>query len=677
VLAVRQILIENGCGFVYFLNMLKRVCRTIMMMGLLCGWASAQFDPDWVDQEIQARRQAYAHREVLAKSAFPGNSNAYDVTYYGLDLRLDIPQATIAGTTVIKGRAKVSGLATLDLNFTDNMAVTGAGGDGKNFTHANQLLQIGLRKALAVGDTFSVAVQYSGKPQTGGFQAFAFSYHDSAPIVSSLSEPYYAHSWFPCKDYPDDKADSADIKITVPSNLNAVSNGKLVSVTDNENGTHTFYWQERYPIAVYLISIAVSDYTHWTDVYTARDSTTMPVDYWIYPEIAATAQHNLSKTPAMLSFFSSIWGEYPFIREKYGQAQFSWYGGMEHQTCTSLGTLTNTFNEMLICHELAHSWWGNMITCANWKNIWLNEGFARYAEALWSENYYGFSGLRDYMNYLNRPDRWISSGLYIYDTTSVDIIFNRLVYDKGAWVLHMLRGLVGDTQFFNILHAYRARYAMQSVITEDFQGICEQVSGQDLSWFFQQWIYGRGQPHYKLYWSVSRNDLTSWTLKVTINQIQTTTTYFKMPLQLLIRTAGGDTNVVILDSLKTQTFNIFCTHQPESVVLDPNSWVLKNVTYSSIEPEFEDIPTRFRLAEPYPNPFNATVRFSIACPNDVTGRLTVLDLTGREVAVLASGRFRRGTHQQVWNPTTQSAGLYFISFKTEQLSLQRKILYLK
>ncbi len=633
----------------------------------------AQTEADWIDLEITQKQRALILFRKQNERRLRSNSANYDVTYYGLRLNLDIRHQLLIGDVVIKARALENYLESCQLDLDNNLQINGVSGWVSSYNHTDNILQITFPQPVRQGDTFSVRIIYQGTPISGGFQGFTFEYHNDQPIVSSLSEPYYASSWFPCKDRPNDKADSADIAIRVPINLTAVSNGYLREVIEHGDGTHTFCWSERYPIAVYLISIAVSNYVHWSDSYLALDKTIMPVDYWVYPEYESVARPVLAQTPQMIRHFVQLWGEYPFVQEKYGQAQFSWIGGMEHQTCTSLGS----FSEMMTCHELAHSWWGNMVTCADWKNIWLNEGFARYAEALWKESDGGASSLKAYMNDLNVSSQWQPGSVYIWDTTRVSTIFNRIVYDKGAWILHMLRKIVGEDNFAQIFATYRQRFAYKNVVTADFQRVCEEVSGMSLEWFFKQWVFGSGQPYYKVEWRKQQRQDGSWSVGLALSQIQTSGTYFKMPLEIKVRTAAGDTTFCIWDSLKTQQFEMQCYQQPESVWLDPNSWVLKKVSYCFIDDEINPLPQQFQISLPYPNPFNSMIRFVISLPYSVAGRLSVIDFAGREVALLEQGVFPAGKHFQAWQPHQCSSGIYFIKFTTDRNTTYRKVVYLK
>jgi aminopeptidase N len=655
---------------------MRLVVCIINVFWLLAVSLIAQPDPDWIEQEIADKRQLLADRRQLEKTATAIYQSDYDVGYYGLNLKVDIEHQKLAGYVTIRGKSLKDGLSSIALDFTSSMIVSGVRISDQSFQwvrkNGRDYLVVNFDTAVDSGGIFEVQIDYSGQPMAGGFKGFSFDYHNNVPVVSSFNEPYYASGWFPCKDLPSDKADSVDMNITVPDSLTAVSNGTLVRIVDNQDGTATYCWQERYPIAVYLISIAVSNYKKLEQIYTGLDGTTMPVIHWYYPEDESRTIY-LTLTTEMISYFSSLWGEYPFIREKYGHAQFPWSGGMEHQTCTSTGS----FSELLICHELAHQWWGDMVTCANWKNIWLNEGFARYSEALWQEHRAGFEGLRDYMDYLNRPEIWRAAPVYCLDTLDVSSIFDRIVYDKGAWVLHMLRHLVGEEKFWDIFLAYRQAFYMSTARTEDFKGICEQVSGKDLDWFFHQWIYTSGQPVYKVAWYRTPQSGADWQLDLDIEQIQQSSDLFKMPIDIAVDFAQGDSLLTVLDTTYAQHFIFNFQEKPENVRIDPDGWLLKTVHYSTIDPDRGYQPVSFKLSAPYPNPFNTMVYFDLYLPYNSRGTIEILDINGRVVRVIERGKLAAGYRQDSWQPRNISSGIYFIRLQNDWVSLSKKIVYLK
>lgn len=525
---------------------------------------------------LSAARQAYAAKALAGQGDF-------DALYYGLDLKIDTTAKVIWGAVTMQGKSKVSSLSTVILDLFDNMVVDSikTGGTNLAFTHSSNLVNITLDRAYALDENFLFTVYYHGHPVEGGFMAFSFRYHGSprVPIISSLSEPYFGRTWWPSKDHPSDKADSADINVIIPSNLIVASNGLLRSVTDNGNGTKTYKWHESYPIVTYLISVAITNYTIFSDYYHYSPTDSMEVRYFVYPEYYSQAVSGYVITVGAIDFYAQTFGEYPFIQEKYGMAHFPWGGGMEHQTCTSL--LYSWYDPYVIVHELSHQWWGDYITCGDWHNIWLNEGFATYCEALYFEHIYGTSYYHTYMGYLDYTG---GGTIWVQDTTDVGEIFSSLQYDKAGWVLHMLRHVVGDSAFFRSLRAYYSdpRFAYGTALTADFEGVCESVSGMDLSWFFQEWIYGTYRPNYQVSW-MYENLGGTYRVYLHLDQIQSTPPLvFTMPVDVTVSTPSGDTTVVVFNNQRSQDFQFDLHSQPTALILDKDQWILKystNVSY--------------------------------------------------------------------------------------------------
>ena len=417
-------------------------------------------------------------KAMLTKYAAPTSSqNNYDVTYYDIDLTIDPDEEKVYGVVGIEGISLVPSLNEIDIDLSYILSVGSVKDElGNNLTyeHISSLLTVTFSNAIGNGEKFNVIINYNGRPQASGLGSFGFSQYDGQPMIWSLSEPYGAREWWPCKDTPTDKADSVDISIKVPADLTAASNGNLVD-TENSGDWTTYHWQERYPIATYLVSIAIHPYKVFYDWYKYSPLDSMRLEYYVFPNNFDDVQHTYGLTNDMISAMAQRFGEYPFIEEKYGHAEFVWGGGMEHQTLTSLGG----HSEALIAHELGHQWWGDMVTCANFHHIWLNEGFATYSEALWYEiRDNDIRSLHADMANNRAWYGWREGSIYVEDTTSVSRIFNgSLTYAKSSWVVHMLRHIVGDDHFFNGIREYGERYRFKSAVTEQFQAVMEEVSG--------------------------------------------------------------------------------------------------------------------------------------------------------------------------------------------------------
>ena len=516
----------------------------------------------------KAERYARIQQNTAAQTA---NQSDYDAIYYLLDLDIDPTGLTVSGSVEMKLEVLSATLTEVELDLLNNMVVSQAwsGGLAAAHTHVSDLLTVTLDQTYTTGQIVTVKVDYSGTPSPS-YGSFGFSSHAGDPMIWSLSEPFGARSWWPCKDIPSDKADSVDVKITVPDTLVVASNGTLVSATDL-GATKQYWWQERYPITTYLVSIAIHPYTEFSHWYHYSPTDSMEVQYYVYADHYAAVQTNYAKTVPMIELFAGLFGEYPFLNEKYGHAEFVWGGGMEHQTISSMGG----WGEYLIAHELAHMWWGDMITCDDFGHIWLNEGFATYSEALWSEDTYGVASYHSDM----AGAKYLGPGtIFVEDTSNFGSIFSsNLSYNKASWVLHMLRHVVGDTTFFDILQAYYSdsRFQYATATTEGFQDVCETVSGMDLDFFFEQWIYQEYYPMYSYEWSAVENG-GMFDITLDIDQ-QQTNHIFKMPIDITVETLSGETTLVVWDSLATQTFALSVVGEPTALHLDKDEWILRTV----------------------------------------------------------------------------------------------------
>ncbi len=514
-----------------------------------------------------------SYRKILMNpNPVTRNQQDFDVKYYDLDISIILNNESIEGTAGVLFESLMDGLSYIELDFASGMnvlAVTGADNEPLSYNHNSQdILSITLPQPLNSGELGHVIIAYSGFPESTGFGSFGFDSYAGEPMIWTLSEPYGAREWWPCKDTPTDKADSVDISIDVPENLVVASNGLLDSVEETA-GRKIYHWKERYPIVTYLVSLAIYPYTTYSDYFVYGDNDTMSIDFFVFPNHYNLVHQNYSMTKTMIGAFSERFGLYPFIEEKYGHAEFIWGGGMEHQTISSMGG----WSQYLISHELAHQWWGDMVTCANFHHIWLNEGFATYGQAMWSE-------IRDNDIQSLHNEMWdkryLGSGtIFVEDTTSLGSIFSsNLVYRKGAWVLHMLRHVVGDTLFFQGLREYGDVYRFSSAVTEDFRDVMESVSGMDLHPFFQRWIYGEYYPAYQSEPSYRSTDNGTYFLTVILSQVQESP-IFQMPVDIRTIMPEEEMTFRAEQTQRVETFSFVVPNQPVSVQIDPDNWILR------------------------------------------------------------------------------------------------------
>jgi len=520
--------------------------------------------------------------------------NLYDVQNYNLRLSFDIPNKIIFGNLEMNALSLSDTLNMIYINLVPDMKVNYVRLEGNeiSYSHFNDYIIVGTKDTknkLTGSKDFTIDINYQGSPRNMGFDSFSFKSFDNEPAIYTLSEPDYAPSWWPCKDLPEDKA-TFEMAITVPNQLTAVSNGLLQEIKDESNGDKTFYWRSTYPITTYLVSIAIGKYERWNETYKSLDgSKQMPVDYYAYPSYTEKAKADWKNTVEMLEFFSKTFGEYPFINEKYGMAMFGWIGGaMEHQTISSMGytLVTGTGKyENVVVHELVHQWFGDAVSPGKWKDIWLNEGFASYGEALWQEYKNGKGAYNDFMK---KEDYGYFQGT-VYDPEG--FIFGPTVYNKGAWCLHMLRGVAGDSVFFKIVRTYFEKFKYKNATTQDFKKVCEEVSGTDLTYFFDQWIFaGTGRPIYKYSWKTEdfqdQHGSGIYTLRINLRQTQDDYDVYKMPVKVTVKTDNGSQELSFFNDMKTQQFEHPVNGKPIEVLIDNENWIMKKIEKEDYKDSF-------------------------------------------------------------------------------------------
>jgi len=597
-----------------------------------------------------------------------------DISYYRINIDIDLEIEQISGAVVVNGSVGIDQPDSIQLDFSDQMVVDSIKYYGEEwpFEHLNDKINIPVPDAtIPEGYDFSIEVFYHGEPPSTGFGSFNFDEHMNIDHVWTLSEPYGSRDWWPCKDDPSDKADSADIIIIVPNDQIAVSNGVLVDEEDMGDGRKKYHWSERYPICTYLVSIASYPYTVWYDEYIGLNGDTLPLEYYVYPDHYDLVYDNYLLTKNMMEVFADKFGEYPFMGEKYGHAEFGRGGGMEHQTITSLGG----YSQWLIAHELGHQWWGDLITCASFHHIWLNEGFARFSEALWEEAY---NGEEAYKNYWLSHSYYGAGTVYVEEPNTASQIFNgNLTYNKAGWVVHMLRGVMGDSLFFETLKSYGSNdsLAYSAATTEDFQLVCEDISGLDLEDFFQQWIYNDYYPRYALYWEMQDTD----ELIVKIEQTQNWQ-YFHMPIDLQVFLPNDTLLFRVDNDGESQEYNLgVIAGEPYAIWLDPENWILKEVEYMSITSPLPG-QAQITLFPAYPNPFNPQTSIGYFIP-DQLGQLKptirIFDVRGNLVDQIGPTLPVAGYNQIAWNATGQGSGVYFIQLSANDLYYSQKIQLLK
>lgn len=638
--------------------MVRHLILVLLLVPVL-GGAQERRNPEPAAGDCSAKaRFLPAGPSVEPGSADPG----FDALHYHLRLTLVPSASRLRGHVTMTARVLEDSLTGLTLDLAAPMTVDSVRVNGlpTGFTRPGDALAVSLPGSVPRGGIVGVDIFYHGVPSPTGFGSFVFSSGGSTPWVWSLSQPYGARDWWPCKDHPSDKPDSVAVSVTAPAGLEVASNGLLRARRDNGDGTWTHEWVERYPIATYLVSIAVADYAEFSDWFPRGPADSMQILNYVLPQDLERARPALGRTVPMLHAFTHLFGEYPFLAEKYGHAQFGRGGAMEHQTMTS----TTGFDENTVAHELAHQWFGDLITCASWGELWLNEGFATYGEALFKEAAYGAEFYRAHMRL--RMDAALSAPgtLYVRDTSIVGELFRySRVYAKGASVLHMLRRVLGDSVFFDCLRGYvrDPRLRFGTATTADFRMVCEGVARRPLAWFFDQWVFGEGYPIYSAELEAEPEG-GGYRSTVTVRQRGSGASpqFFTMPVELRLVGEGRDTTVIVEHRLDGEQFAFHLPWQPRSVTLDPDGWILKEVSDPG-----GLLPDAVELEPNFPNPFNAGTVIRYGLPGARTVSLAVFDGLGRRVRVLEEGQKPAGRHTSTWDGLreggeTAASGVYHL-----------------
>lgn len=622
-----------------------------------------------------SKQRSFAQNARYARIAYPGDDKI-DIGYYKLKLDISPTQKYLNGeaTVSLKATASISG-CFLDLKNTLRVDSVKLGAKKLAFTHQSNKINITLDKTYTSNEVLTLVVYYQGTPVASAYGSFTFANHNSgtpSPIVWTLSEPYGAPDWFPCKDTPADKADSSDVWVTMPKQYVSVSNGSLIKVVDNSNDTRTYQWKNHYPIAHYLISIASTNYTEYKNYYKYSATDSMEVVHYVYPgNFSASVKRQLDETPYMLELFSEKFGQYPFIKEKYGHAQCGFGGGMEHQTCSSMGN----FESSLVAHELAHQWFGDKVTCKSWEHIWLNEGFATFGEALYTEAIGGKAAYQAEISNNMVFARRATSSLFVKNTANENDIFNfNRSYAKGSVVVHMLRGIVGDEKFFKILQNYlNSPLAYNSATTEDFQKAAEQTTGLNLDYFFKQWIYGEGYPRYTYGWQSAKTADGNSTVTLKVTQAKNTTPeYFSMPVDIKIITSQGEFTTTVLVDKASQDIEIpNIKGDVSQIIFDPENKILKDASLVPISPTGKEPLSNLVEWKISPNPTTSEALVEFTLKQNTSTQLTVYDITGRKIRELPEEKLNADTYTRSIRLNDLAAGQYIVRIGLGNYSLAK------
>ncbi|MFG6685471.1 M1 family aminopeptidase [Mariniflexile sp. HNIBRBA6329] len=616
---------------------------------------------------IRTAEATSAMKKMLQKAN--ANTGNYDVKYHRLEFSLDPSVAFISGAVTTYFEAKTN-LNQVTFDLANNMTVSQVTQRGNtiSFTqNTNDELVIALPTIQSTGVLDSLTISYSGNPISSGFGSFEQTQHEGDPVIWTLSEPYGAKGWWPCKQDLNDKIDNIDVYITTPQfnpsneEYMAVSNG--LEQSQKINGSNkTTHFKHGYPIPAYLIAIAVTNYEVYAHTVPNNGNPFDVVNY-VYPENLGYAQASTPIAVDIMNLFTNLFEEYPFANEKYGHAQFGWGGGMEHTTVSFMGN----FSRNLIAHELAHQWFGNKITCGSWKDIWLNEGFATYLSGLTIENLDGNNAFTTWKQERNVSITSATNGaVYLTDadTTNVGRIFSgRLTYNKGAMVLHMLRKKLGDVNFFQGVKNYLSNpnHAYAYAKTPDFISIMETASGENLTEFFNDWLYNQGYPSYTVQWNQPNSNQVS--INISQTQSDASVNFFEAPVTLrLTGTLGETLDVTLNNTVNNQTFLSAVNFTVASIQFDPESDLISKNNNVSLGINHTDFQSEFVI---HPNP--STNAFYVVKPENVeVNEVRIFNTLGQLL--------NKTNWSPIINVSPFASGLLFVQFHTNTGIINKTVL---
>ena len=648
--------------------------RLLFILCMLFGTAvSAQTTPEIFNPAGEiALFEKRAHQQISTTGSNNIITNAlannYDVKYYRCEWEVN------PSVRFIKGKVTVYFLITtatnnIQLDLMSPLIVDSVKQRNTLLAkqHSNNIITINFPASLNAGVQDSITVFYQGIPPNTGFGSFVQDLHSGTPVMWSLSEPYGSRDWWPCKNGLDDKADSVDIIITAPAQYKAASNGLLQSETLVNGGTQKItYWKHRYPIAAYLVCFAVTNYTVFNNSV-LLGGINLPMQTYCYPENLASFQAGTQNVLDALQLFHNNYGDYPFIKEKYGHVQFGWGGGMEHQT----NSFVVSINEGLIVHELAHQWFGDKVTCASWEDIWLNEGFATYLTAFYMENKYPANSINARKNVINNITSASGGSVWVDDTTNVGRIFNgRLSYNKGSYLLYMLRWKLGDAVFLKALQQYQkdTKLAYGFANTDDLKRNLEQASGQNLTEFFKDWFKGQGYPTYNVQWS----QIGANYVKIKMNQTtsHTSVDFFELPVALKFKNATQEKTIVVDNKTNGEIFIRNLGFIADTVLIDPEYWL---VTKNNVSAKVPDAGAGQNTVQVFPNPVQD--RFYIYMRNmaSATANINLYNAAGQRVYTKAVNLLNGSEYLEIPSANL-SRGVYFLRINAGDFKFVKKLI---
>ena len=535
-----------------------------------------------------SRGQAKSYTLAPAQIA---RTELYDVGFYRLDLDMTNLSKVLSGTVTMQANSRQA-IDSVIFELHPNLSISRILLNGDSVGFVRKATAVYVPANLPAGLGFTIETKYAGTPPDASSNPFGDEgmSNGSSPswgnqITWTLSQPFSAYEWWPCKQSLRDKIDSLDVNLTVPSVCKAGSNGLLKNiVTGLPGGKSRYEWKHRHPIDYYLVSVAVGKYVDYSFYAYPEGQDSILIQNYIYdnPQTLINFKSDIDETADFMELFSELFGPYPFRNEKYGHCMAPFGGGMEHQTMTSQGT----FNANLTAHELGHQWFGNHVTCGSWADIWVNEGFATYSEYLMNERLYPTMAATEMNSNHTAAMQQANGAIWILDSLNSTRIFSsRLSYSKGAAFIHTLRYLINnDSLFFQALREYQIRFADSTAIGTDVKKVLEDIGGVNLDEAFEQWYYGQGYPSYTLRWNTGNNNLYL-KLSQTVSA-PGITPLFTTPLQIRFSRPGRPDTIIRFPITSATEFILVpgISSVSGTPVLDPSNYIINKTTLVQKDP---------------------------------------------------------------------------------------------
>ena len=544
-------------------------------------------------------------------------ADQYDVTFTRLEIFSENTSSFIEASAYIEATVVADSMTTFSIGLSSQMTIGQILFEetAVAFTHEDDEIQFDLETPKQQGETFHLTIAYEGNGYDDDNYAGGLHFITSDPDLNyedhtyTFNQPYGSDVWFPCKQVLSDKIDSLDIWVTTNASQRVSANGILVEQVDMDNGTTQYKWQTRHPIAYYLVAFNIFSYSEYNFYCQPEgfDESIFIQNFLVDEEHIELMGDELDLTCDAMNLYSNWFGIYPFHDEKYGHSIWGKGFGMEHQTITSM---PYNIDFRRLSHELSHQWFGNMVTCGTWLDIWLNEGFATYFDYLALKHIISDQVGEDRMAYYHERAMVFPNGSVYVPAPAINNasrIFNyKLSYCKAAAVIKMLRfELQDDDLFREILTNYLDQFKNGTATTEDFISVVNQTTGEDYHWFFEQWIYGEGYPIYSGNWYQHQDTLY---MEVTQDvSYPAVTPFYDMLMPYKITYPGGDTTIYLRQEQPTQLFKIPMEEFASNIIIDPENENL-NQDEGMIEvPVGATADKKLQGIKIYPNPFEEEV----------------------------------------------------------------------